>query len=393
MEGVLFPLSSRKVEPGLTNNLMKILICNDDPRLLSKLMERPMAAHHVVIPCLQDRDLVRTVAATEPHIVVLGGSKVGAGFKALEKRLRQAGFQVPVLFLPDERPEELSVKDLEERVARMTNPAQALAVDSQSYEVITERAFEQNRSTTNSSVVHGAHEEAKLLTLLDRGRTHQNRARSYLSLCDASRAKYEQDWATAALFSGPEAYMWRAQLFRYVGVLAHYVPGVDVDCLPLPKPASPKVEFLHTALPIEAFYALCALREFGINKVLDCGLWEVGQVEAGQTANVVDVARLAGWTLIIRQAAIAHLAVMDSCLSKEAYRLSGIEAAGSANQDWTCFVHFWGFKSLGSTAEHLQRIVEEFRGGRRAAGMREFLSFYNFIDNLHKVETDTSRNN
>jgi hypothetical protein len=384
MEAVLFPLSSIKSERSQTKNSMKILICNDDPCVMSKLMERPLAARHVVIPCLEARDLIRMVAATEPHIIVVGGGRPRVDSKALERRLREAGFRVPMVFLPDDHPEDIALEDLEKCVSSMSDAPNAITAGSQDYKVVIEKPIEQRGAARNGAIARVEHEEAKFLSLLAGGSSHHEQARSYLNLCGTSQVNHEQDWATAAVCGGPEAYMWRAQLFRYVSVLAHYVPGVDVDCLPLPKPASAKLDFLHTALSTEAFYALNALRSFGIDPVLERGLWEVGQIETPETANLTDVARLAGWASIVRQAAIAHVKVMAACLSEGACALSGGETTRSAMNHRKSFLHFWNLKGLADP--DLRRLGEEFWTGRRASGVAAFCSFYDFVDNFHKVE-------
>lgn len=364
---------------------MKILICHNNSEVLSRLMERPLAAKNVVIPCFHGQNLITTLAATEPHLVVLGGDKLGASPTALERRLREAGFDTPTLILHDERPDNDGLDEIWRYLQRLPRCLERLQADSQEYQVVTEREFKPGTSREGDSAETVEWQENRFLTLLEAGSIHHSRAQTYLRLTTATERHYELDWASAVLSGDAMAYLWRVQLFRYVSVLAHYVPGVEVGCLPLPEPASRTCDFLHTTLSAEAYYALNAIRTLRTNPEFDARLWELGQIETNQGPRLADdAARLAGWASIVRETATAHVEVMEACLSKEPTRVGALQQTRHSRNCRSVFLRLWGLTRFLSFPEELQRLVKEFQAGRRPEGAREFCSFHDFLDHLQQ---------
>jgi hypothetical protein len=365
---------------------MKILICHSDPKLFARLLERPLAAQNVVIQCPNGRNAIAMVAATEPHVVLLLGSGLGVYPNGLEGRLRESGFQMPLLILPDDHRDDAQLDEVWRCLRRLHRGAVHVEREPENYRVLTEGEFEHDSTCDRTSENARETQESRFLALLSAGRTHHGRARAYLGAALATQRNCEQDWTLAVLSGDARGYLWRAQLFRYVSTLAHYIPGVEVDCLPLPHPASRSLDYLHTALSAEAFYALNAVRTFGTNPEFDEGLWQVGQIETRQGPQLAeDAARLAGWAATVRQAARAHVDVMDACLSENPGRLAALEETRhSQNVQRICF-HLWGLRMFLDCPGELKRLTNEFHAGRKAAGVPSFYSFYEFVDHLQQL--------
>jgi hypothetical protein len=369
--------------------LMKILICHCNPKLFARLMERPLAGQNVVIDWPNGRDLTATVAATEPHVVVLLGSGLGLYPNGLERRLRESGFQMPLLILPEDHRDDAQLDEVWHCLRRLHRGPVHVERDPENYRVLTEGGFELGNPHDRASEHARETQQNRFLALLSAGRTHHRRAQAYLSAAIATQQNYEQDWSLAVLSGDPRGYLWRAQLFRYVSTLAHYIPGVEVDCLPLPHPASQSLDFLHTALSAEAFYALNAIRTFGTNPELDKGLWEVGQIETRQGPQLAeDAGRLAGWAATVRQAASAHVDVMDACLSENPDRLTTLEETRHSRNAQSIFLQLWGLKGIVDCPGEFKRLTNEFHAGRRAVGVQSFYSFYEFVDRIQQEEQD-----
>jgi hypothetical protein len=222
---------------------MKILICHSNPRVLAAVMECSQAAGNLVINCPHGRDLIPTIAATEPHLVVIGGDKLGFSPRELEAGLREAGFRQRTLVLRD----NCQADDFHLIWQSLQSPLDSTPpfdYDLQKYTVFGEKKFGPPSSTLASAEAL-EEQENHLLAIMAAGAMRHSQAEDYLNAAIKTERNYQRDWISAMLAGEAKAYLWRAQLFRYISALAHYVPGVEADCLPLPHPASTKMDFLH----------------------------------------------------------------------------------------------------------------------------------------------------
>ena len=353
-------------------------------------MERPLAGQNVVIQCLAGNNAIAMAAATEPHVILLLENGLGVYPNGLERHFRESGFQMPMLILPADQLDETQLDEVWRRLQGLYRGSVQVERDPESYRVLTEEEFgpgkPKDRAAENAREV----QENRFLALLTAGKAHHCRARAYLQEAMATQRNYEADWTLAVLSGDARGYLWRAQLFRYVSTLAHYIPGVEVDCLPLPHPATQSLDFLHKALPAEAFYALNAIRTFGTNPELDENLWEVGQIETTRGPRLTeDAARLAGWACAIRQAASAHIDVMEACLSENSESMTALGHTRNSRNSLSIFLRLWGLTRLeGSTdgPRDLWTLVDQFRAGRKPVGIGVFSSFYEFVDRVQQEE-------
>ena len=372
---------------------MKILLCHSNPKAMAQLMESPLAAGNLVIQCLHGRDLIPTLAATEPHLVVIGGDKLGSSPEEIETGLRMAGFRTRTIVLRDN-----SQKDGFQDVWRslLSSPCASMPVeyDLQNYIVLAEKSIGDRDEFDPPSGDALEKQENRLLALLGAGATLHAQADLYLKTAIETERNYQGEWALGVLTGDAKAYLWRAQLFRYVSALAHYVPGVDASCLPLPNPPSTKMDFLPVALSGEAFYALNAVRAFGMNRKVENGLWKVGQFETTQYPRLAeDISRLSGWASIVREAAISHVQVLGACLAKNPARLAELDENRHTRIGQKIFAEFWGLKDALGSSGALHRLAKEFHNGRRAVGIRGFCSFSEFVDRTQQeAQVHLSRN-
>ncbi len=361
---------------------MKLLFCHNDPQMLQRLVERPLAAQNVVIPCYHGRDLVPLVTSTEPHLVVIGGNKLGATPEELQHRLLAAGFHIKFCILPHPNPSDQALDDIWRSLPGASRTHFTAELDPQEYTVLTEQDFERNESEVVESWTG---QENRFLALLAAGAVQHRRAQAYLAAVEATQRHCESDWLAAVLDGNAPAYLWRTQLFRYVSSLAHYVPGVDVECLPLPHPASRKLDYLYTALSGEAYYALCAIRAFGMNRRCDEALWEVGQLQATTDTRLSeDAARLAGWARLLHEIAAAHFHLVDVCLANDPGGLTAIQVTRRTRNQQQIFCRWWNLTDFIGFPERFPIVTKEFHAGRRAEGVPEFDSFFKFAERIQQ---------
>jgi hypothetical protein len=104
---------------------------------------------------------------------------------------------------------------------------------------------------------------------------------------------------------------------RFVGVLVHYIPGVQLEYLPFPAPVHPSLDYVHYEQPFEDRYALDVLCRMQIHRsveelLISCSQW----IFTGQTGVTLlaEQCQLYGLAGFMHQVAQAHIAVMDRWL-------------------------------------------------------------------------------
>lgn len=370
---------------------MKLLFCHSNPQSLRRLTERPLAGQNVVVACHQVSALIPLIASIEPHLVVIGGDKLGTTPQELQNRLRAAGFRMPVHILPQSSPSDEALDEIWQVLAAASRNQFNVELDPQEYTVLTEKDFDRSDSGEGEDWIG---QENRFLALLAAGADQQRRAQAYLAAAEATEHHCESDWVAAVLDGNAPAYLWRTQLFRYVSVLAHYVPGVDVECLPLPHPPSGKMDYLYTALSVEAYYALCAIRAFGISPQCDKALWEVGQIQATTDTRLSeDAARLVGWARFLREIALAHVQLLDACLANDPVRLRALQQTRDTRNQQLIACRWWRLASSVASSGRLLPLVREFHAGRRSMGVPEFDSFFRFAERIQQKLRASSASN
>ena len=294
----------------------------------------------------------------------------------------EAGFRVPIRLLHENRPSDKQLDELWSVLIANSGRPGRFEFDSDRYEVLTESQFESQVAGPALSLGDKQAQENRFLALLAVGKVNHKKALAYLTAAQATERCCEAQWASALLLSDPAAYFWRNQVFRFVSVLAHYIPGVEVDCLPLPHPLSPKLDYLPAGLPGEACYALSALTNFGVDPAYGRQLWKIGARLATRDPKICEnAARYAGWTRFLENAAQVHVRVLGACLAEDPGQLAGLQSSQRARFCFRSFRQFWGISDL-APHDAVERLILEFHAGRRAEGVPAFDSFYTFTEKI-----------
>ena len=378
-----FTAKHKSMKKSMFPNTMKLLFFHNDPKLLHRLMQRPFAAQNLVIPCTERSELLALAAATEPHLVVIAADDAEFSQKEIEASLRVVGFHTRILVMPRDRQDDRHLDAIWLSLRCFPREPLGAEFDTEHYSVLSEKDFETTGARPRTPPEDSSIQEDRFLGLLATGALHHARAQAYLSAAIATQRNYQCEWTLAALSSDAAAYLWRCQLFRYVGTLAHYIPGIDTECLPLPHPPARRLDYLPLALAPEALYALDALRAFGANLGFARGLWDVGQLEVAQDPRLPGgAAQLAGWAAALRETALAHIRMLDACLAENPTHLPAFRNNRHSRNLQRIFCQWWGLTDFMASPDKLLGLVREFQSGRRAADIRSSCSFYEFVERI-----------
>ena len=358
---------------------MKIVICHSNRNLISRLLARPLASSHTVSLCLQPTALHACVAENEPHLVLLGGDNLAVPPKALEKALRKLGFHTRILVVPNDC-ENTRLDAIWFTLQAFTRCYAPVEHDQQHYTVLGEIENQEIFDVSApESVWEPPAQENRFLALLEAATREHLQSKAYLKAALATQRNFQRDWSLAVVRHNPLAYHWRTQLFRYVAALTHYVPGVETQCLPLPYPAARGMDLLPHALPDAGRYAHAAAQWFGLPTGVARALTKAAEtkVDMGNLAPVVGF--LGGWTNYVREASVAHFKVMDACVREDLTQLRSLRATRQTRNHQRIFAVWWQLPEFMEATDALQKLVGEFRRGRRSNNGARFESFTEFM--------------
>jgi hypothetical protein len=194
-----------------------------------------------------------------------------------------------------------------------------------------------------------------------RATAYHGAARRYLRQVLSTEKGLGAEIAYRATHSSFKIYWLREHIFRWIGVLAHYLPGVEPTYLPQPAPPSPKLDFLFYEPPPESLYAEAALINFGLKPSWVPALKSVVDFKfSGQDEEALlrDTLFLGGWSFLLRQIAISQVKVMESALQPtESWYADGLPPR-SLHRATGVFCDFWHLRNLRENPEHLRRVAD-----------------------------------
>ena len=319
-----------------------------------------------------------TVAATEPHLVLLGGDELGVPPKTVEAGLRRLGVHCRILVVSDQCPNDDRLDAIWFTLEALPRDYLTMDVDSQNYSILASPACGLPAPSTPEDS-HGK-QANRFLALLECGTRHHRLACAYHRAAVRSHRSCEREWTIGAIIGGPFSLLWRTQLSRYLATLAHYLPGVDVQCVPLPHPPANPFDSVQNPFSAEGWYAFSALCAFGLHKPFANELQKLLAVDGDpETHSLPSIAGLAGWTTFFQRIACAHIRVMGATLTSDSSQLLSLKTNRHTCNQHRLFCRVWGLPMFVEAPEALADLVDEFRAGRRAHDIKPFVSFRKFI--------------
>jgi len=190
---------------------------------------------------------------------------------------------------------------------------------------------------------------------------HHAAARYYLRQALMTDRGLRVETAYRAVHSSHKIYWLREHVMRWVGVLAHYLSGVDPSYLPPPSPPSPKLDFLYYTPPPESYYAATAVLMHGFKPSWMSMLRSVlGMKFTGQdeTSLLQETLNLTGWSGLLREIAVAQVRTMDCALrSDQPWYTQGLPPRRLHRATQT-FCDFWHLRQLRTSPQNLRLIAD-----------------------------------
>ena len=159
----------------------------------------------------------------------------------------------------------------------------------------------------------------------------------------------------------------REQIARWLTVLAHYIPDVEIEHCPAPQNASSRIDYLHYQMPPVFNYAVFSVLAHGMNaavaeQIQDAVSWQFeGQSERQLVATGC---MLFGLNTYLAQVARAQVEAMSQFLDPESSFHHPDMGTRSLRRTLGIYFEFWGWNYLWNMGDNLCEITRRFHSGQ-----------------------------
>jgi hypothetical protein len=116
-------------------------------------------------------------------------------------------------------------------------------------------------------------QEARFIRQLQGGQKNHQAAKLYLEHLQAQQPGLDGELYYRISHGSYKGLSWARDLaVRWLSLLAHYVPEVELQYLPLPTTPGPTVDYVHHLLSPEALYAVMVMLSAGMNPAIESNL-------------------------------------------------------------------------------------------------------------------------
>ena len=228
---------------------------------------------------------------------------------------------------------------------------------------------------------------AGLFCLLDGGKRNHVRAKAYLAAVEACLVGLEPELIYRMVHRSYKGLSWSRDLVtRFVAVIAHYIPGVEIDYLPFPAPIHSSIDYVHYEQPLEDRYALDALCRMQIHQSVEELLRSSSQwIFTGQSGVTLlaEQCQLYGLAAFLHQVAQAHIATVDRWLKQSG---TGVEEdlTREARRQQGIVRDFWDWGLIFESPGMLPHLLRAYHDGSWKPDFQYpvILTYADFVDSF-----------
>jgi hypothetical protein len=336
---------------------MKVVIISNCAELIRAHVEE--AGHVVVHESDQIGFLLASLARYSPNVVLLESNQLTTDtINRIAPIFRHIRFVA--LPLDDESdwttiiPEALSLPPLHPPLERP--PEKRLMIFDSHYDT-----FNRAKSPTREQVDEKKliSEEARLMWMLRQARHVDEQAKRYSDALRTFETAEWQDIAFRLLHGRTECIAFTRQLCGgYLGLLAHYLPGIDPCGLPNAVELPPQIRYVHYDSTAEFEYCLRCLSIHGIDSLFESSLdlvagWRYQELQPREL--IQSCIYFCGVVFNLRMIAISQRAAIAHLLNS---RNDSPKPDRKMREALQTFAAFWSFKSLFRHPSRVRAIVD-----------------------------------
>jgi hypothetical protein len=361
---------------------MKTILLHPDAATRADLRRHLTRLDHVVVH--EDPNLhqvLLAVAKHRPHFIVAAQPEPFLR-NQVESVFSEFSLDVPVLWLPESQ-EPVREEWLSQQISSLlagtgTRPLRRYTAGSRT--ILRDQAYEafedgrkQNLPELSENPKQGlAREMAAFARQVECAVGRHEAAQRYLRQVLLTDRGLRVEVAYRAVHGSHKVYWLREHIFRWTGVLAHYLPGVEPHYLPPPAPPSPRLDFLsHSGGIPENAYAAAALLLHGFRPSWMPALQSVLSLKfSGQddAALLAETLHLAGWSALLRDIALAQVRVMACALAPNTPWYADGLPPHALHRATGIYCDFWHLRHLRTNPQYLRPVADGVLQGVKTPG-------------------------
>lgn len=351
--------------------LMKLIILHPDKVTREILCSHVRSLDHAVVHASASSfQIMHDVAKHRPHLVLADEPELRLR-APIQETLEKMGLHVHILWIPALSGDDLKKWASEQLYAlrhatapRPLSPYtadQRLVIRDDAYGVFEDglkRNFPEVEPENDAAF---AHELATYARHVEGATAHHAAAQHHLHQVIVTDQGLRVEATYRAIHSSHKIFWLREHIFRWIGVLAHYLPGVELEYLPPPAPPSPKLDYLHYSSPPESCYAAAALLIHGFKPSWMLSLRSIlEQKFIGQDEETLlqETLTLAGWSFLLREIAIAQVRVMHHALKLDPSFYTEKLPARALHRATGIYCDFWNLRYLRTNPHLLIQVAK-----------------------------------
>lgn len=158
----------------------------------------------------------------------------------------------------------------------------------------------------------------------------------------------------------------REQIARWLTVLAHYIPDIEIEHCPAPHNASSRVDYIHYEMPPVFDYAVFSVLAYGMNaavaaQIKEAVTWQFEGQSESQLAT--KGCMLFGLNAYLAQVARAQIEAMSQFLDMESSFYKSEMGNRNLRRTLGIYFEFWGWPYLWNMGDGLREITRRFHSG------------------------------
>ena len=382
----------------------KVLLFTSDFEAGKILLKFLKKGDHVVIDTVDELELlIEAIARTTPHLVVAhlpADSILGAGILELVGRYFPS---LPVCLFSgnlQKNPHqwqkvlaETLCRDIPPEVIRPYGFESRYVLHDESLQAFWKGKLKRPKNEDGWEKIC-SDQEARFVLQLQTARRNHTAARHYYHCLLAQQEGLDQELSYRLSHGSYKALSWSRELVcKWLALLAHYVPDVELQHLPLAGTPGPAIDYVHHDAPVECMYAASLMLLSKTNPSVAETIKELVVIRFNQEDDAVLLStslKLYGMAKFLEQVGRAQIELMEAWMDRNIIRQpDDARMPRSTERNSGIYRDFYGFSFIVHTPEPFLSILKGFHEGTTYVEERRYMpSFVEFRRLCRKAQGD-----
>jgi hypothetical protein len=366
----------------------KVLLYSSDFESGRTVLQKIKETNEHFVETVEDgNELVEEIARTTPHLLV-AILPAEPGFQALvQVGINELFPNLPICYVAGDlsQAENSWQQDLAEALAQPIHPEVPRSYAEGNRNVVHDESLQDlwKGKLNRPEQVEGwektcAHQEARFVLQLQTAQRNHAAAKNYFECLRAQQAGLDQEIAYRLPHGSYKALSWSRDLAaKWLALLAHYVPDVELQFLPQAGTPGPTIDYVHHDMRIEGVYAATLILCSGLKASVAEAIKELVTTRFDQQDENTLFAtslKLYGTAKFLEQVGTAQIELMEAWLDPTVVDRAGDrEVPRGEHRNAGIYRDFYDLTFIVASPEPLDSILKGFHAGTTYVEERRFL--------------------